>query len=148
MMKIKTALLLCLMSAAALSLCGAYRSLHRVAGPIVPEEVAARFVGREEGAEYFLRESGGYVAVFAGRPGARARHRDRDGAAALRRQASAPEGDPCRERRRAPAAVGRFGLLTQVCIDFLRQIVYNRDNESGGGQYERRVRQRFYHHRR
>ena len=67
MMKIKTALLLCLMSAAALSLCGAYRSLHRVSGPIVPEEVAARFVGREEGAAYFLRESGGYVAVFSGR---------------------------------------------------------------------------------
>jgi hypothetical protein len=67
MMKIKTTLLLCLMSAAALSLCGAYRSLHRVAGPIVPEEVAARFVGREEGAAYFLRESGGYVAVFSGR---------------------------------------------------------------------------------
>jgi len=66
-MRIKTALLLCLMSAAALSICGAYRSLHRVSGPIVPEEVAARFVGREEGAAYFLRDSGGYVAVFSGR---------------------------------------------------------------------------------
>ena len=66
-MKLKTALLLCLMSAAALSVCGAWRTLNRVGGPVVPEEVAARFVGREEGAEYFLRESGGYVAVFAGR---------------------------------------------------------------------------------
>ena len=66
-MRIKTALLLCLMSAAALSICGAYRSLHRVSGPIVPEEVAACFVGREEGAAYFLRDSGGYVAVFSGR---------------------------------------------------------------------------------
>lgn len=66
-MKIKTALLLCLMSAAALSLCGAYRSLHRVTGPILPEEVAARFVGREADAEYFLREADGYVAVYAGR---------------------------------------------------------------------------------
>ena len=66
-MRIKTALLLCLMSAAALSICEAYRSLHRVSGPIVPEEVAARFVGCEEGAAYFLRDSGGYVAVFSGR---------------------------------------------------------------------------------
>jgi hypothetical protein len=63
-MKIKAALLLCLMSAAALSLTGAYRSLHRVAGPILPEEVAARFVGRESDAAYFLRDSGGYIAVF------------------------------------------------------------------------------------
>ena len=31
--------------------------------------MAARFVGREEGAAYFLRDSGGYVAVFAGRRG-------------------------------------------------------------------------------
>ena len=66
-MRIKTALLLCLMSRAALSSCGAYRSLHRVGGPVIPEEVAARFVGREEGAAYFLRDSGGYVAVFPGR---------------------------------------------------------------------------------
>jgi hypothetical protein len=65
--KIKTALLLCLMSAAALCLLGAWRSLHRVSGPILPEEVAARFVGRESGAEYFLREKGGYVAVYAGK---------------------------------------------------------------------------------
>ena len=66
-MKIKTALLLCLMSAAALSLCGAYRSLHRITGPILPEEVAARFVGREADAEYFLRDEDGFVAVYAGR---------------------------------------------------------------------------------
>ena len=66
-MKIKTALLLCLMSLAALSVCGAYRSLHRVSGPILPEELAARFVGREDGAAFFLRDSGGYIAVFSGR---------------------------------------------------------------------------------
>ena len=63
-MKIKAALLLCLMSAAALSISGAYRSLHRIAGPVLPEEVAARFVGRENGAEYFLRDRDGYVAVL------------------------------------------------------------------------------------
>ena len=66
-MKIKTALLLCLMSAAALSVCGAWRSLHRITGPILPEEVAARFVGREADAEFFLRDAGGYVAVFSDR---------------------------------------------------------------------------------
>ena len=66
-MKIKTALLLCLMSAAVFSLYGAWRSLHRVAGPVLPEEVQARFVGREAGAEYFLRDSDGYIAVFGGK---------------------------------------------------------------------------------
>ena len=65
-MKIKAALLLCLMSVAALSVCGAYRSLHRTGLPVLPEEVAARFVGREDGAAYFLREQDGYVAVFSG----------------------------------------------------------------------------------
>lgn len=67
MMKIKTALLLCLMSAAALALCGAYRSLQRIGGPSLPEEVAARFVGRDEDAAFFLREAEGYVAVFTDR---------------------------------------------------------------------------------
>lgn len=66
-MKIKIALLLCLMSAAALSVCGAYRSLHRGAAIHLPEEVAARFAGREAEAAYFLRDSAGYVAVFSGR---------------------------------------------------------------------------------
>ena len=65
-MKIKAALLLCLMSAAAFSFSGAYRSLHRITGPVLPEEVAARFVGRGEGAEYYLRDKDGYIAVFAG----------------------------------------------------------------------------------
>jgi hypothetical protein len=65
-MKIKAALLLCLIAAAVFSLFGAYRSLHRAAGPVLPEEVTARFVGLDDGAEYFLRDSGGYVAVFAG----------------------------------------------------------------------------------
>ena len=67
LIKLKTALLLCLMSFAALSVCGAWRSLHRVGGPSLPEEVTARFVGREEDAAFFLKEQEGYVAVFAGR---------------------------------------------------------------------------------
>ena len=65
-MKIKAALLLCLMSAAAFSFSGAYRSLHRVTGPVRPVGVAARCVGRGEGAESYLRDKDGYIAVFAG----------------------------------------------------------------------------------
>lgn len=68
-MKIKAALLLCLMAAAVFSLFGAYRSLHRGAGPVLPEELTARFVGLDDGAEFFLRDSGGYLAVFAGARG-------------------------------------------------------------------------------
>ena len=65
-MKIKAALLLCLAAAAVFSLFGAYRSLHRGTGPLLPEELTARFVGLDDGAEYFLRDRDGYVAVFAG----------------------------------------------------------------------------------
>ncbi len=67
LMKLKTALLLCLMSAAALALCGAYRSLRPFGAPTLPEEVTARFVGRDEDAAFFLREEDGYVAVFSDR---------------------------------------------------------------------------------
>ena len=66
-MKLKAALLLCLMAAAALSLGGAWRSLHRTAAPVLPEEIAARFAGREESAAYFLRDDSGRVAVYEGR---------------------------------------------------------------------------------
>ena len=65
-MKIKAALLLCLMSAAAFSFSGAYRSLHRVTGPVLPEEVAARFVGRGESAETVL-EAGDAGSAFTDR---------------------------------------------------------------------------------
>ena len=66
-MKLKAALLLCLMSAAAFSVSGAYRSLHRGAVQHIPEEIAARFAGREADAAYFLRDDSGYVAVYGGR---------------------------------------------------------------------------------
>ena len=66
-MKLKAALLLCLMSAAAFSVSGAYRSLHRSAVQSIPEEIAARYAGRESDAAYFLRDASGYVAVFGGR---------------------------------------------------------------------------------
>ena len=66
-MKLKAALLLCLMAAAALALGGAWRSLHRTGAPVLPEEIAARFAGREESAAYFLRDDAGRVAVYEGR---------------------------------------------------------------------------------
>ena len=61
--RIKAAVLLCLMSAAAYSVCGAYQSMHRSTQNALPEELSARFESSGE-AEYFLRESGGYIAVF------------------------------------------------------------------------------------
>ena len=63
----RVALLLCLASAAVLSVCGAYRSLHRGQSDLLPEDISAQFSGREDTAEFFLRESGGYIAVFSGR---------------------------------------------------------------------------------
>ena len=66
-MKLKLTLLLCLMSAAALCVGGAWRSLNRGGADALPEEVAARFVGRDSSAAYFLRDEDGYVAIYAGR---------------------------------------------------------------------------------
>ena len=61
--KIKAAVLLVLMWAAAYSAGGAYRSLQRSAADTLPAELSARFEFSEE-AEFFLRDSGGYIAVF------------------------------------------------------------------------------------
>lgn len=61
--RIKAAILLCLMSAAAYSLCGAYQSMHRASRDTLPQELSAMLTGTE-GAEYFLRDNEGYIAVF------------------------------------------------------------------------------------
>ena len=61
--RIKAAVLLCLMSAAAYSMVGAYQSISRGAAEPLPAELTARLEAVEE-AEYYLRESEGYVAVF------------------------------------------------------------------------------------
>ena len=61
--RIKAAILLCLMSAAAYSVCGAYRSMHRPEQNSLPEELSARFTSEAQ-AEYYLRDSEGHVAVF------------------------------------------------------------------------------------
>ena len=60
-LKVRIALMGCLVAAAAFTAAEAY-------GSIVPEkaEVYARFQGREDEAEYFLRPCQGYVAVYGG----------------------------------------------------------------------------------
>ncbi len=65
-MRIKAALLLCLMSAAAYSVCGAYRSMQRSASQTLPAELSARFEQSAE-AEYYLKDKGGFVAVYESR---------------------------------------------------------------------------------
>ena len=65
--KIKAGLLLCLMSAAALSVSSAWQGIRRVQKPTeLPSELTVRFAGRDDAA-WYLRDSGGYVAVFPGR---------------------------------------------------------------------------------
>ena len=66
--KVKAAILLCLVSAAAYSVCGAYKSMQRASALSLPEELSARLEAKS-GAEYFLRESDGFVAVFESRKG-------------------------------------------------------------------------------
>ena len=66
-LKIRIGLLLCLMSAAVISCCAAYRSMHRVSAGAVPEEVYAQFMLGDDSAEYNLRDRNGRVADYAGR---------------------------------------------------------------------------------
>ena len=61
--KIKAGILLCLLSAAAYSVLGAYRSIDRASSSQLPEELRSRIEAVAD-AEFYLRESGGYVAVF------------------------------------------------------------------------------------
>ena len=65
-LKIKTGLLLCLMSAAVCSCLAAYRSMH-FSSSAVPEEIYAQFMDSAPLAEYYLRDSSGHVAVFSSR---------------------------------------------------------------------------------
>ena len=67
-MKLKIALLLCLLGTALFTGAEVLRSLHRDPKTQVPEEIYARFARSAESASYILREDGDYVAVFpAGR---------------------------------------------------------------------------------
>ena len=67
-LRIRIALLLMLVGAAAFTGAEALRSLKRQPGEAFPEEIYARFARSAESASYILREDGDYVAVFpAGR---------------------------------------------------------------------------------
>ena len=68
-MKQRSALLSLLMLTAVLSVCMAYRSIRRVADSELPEEIYQQLMSRHADAEFYLRESGGHVAVFAGNKG-------------------------------------------------------------------------------
>lgn len=66
--RIRIALLLMLIGAAAFTGAEALRSLRRAPGEAFPEEIYARFAHSAESASYVLREEGDYIAVFpAGR---------------------------------------------------------------------------------
>ena len=66
--KVKAAILLCLVSAAAYSVCGAYKSMQGAKAFSLPEELSAQLEAKS-GAEFFLRESEGYVAIFESKKG-------------------------------------------------------------------------------
>ncbi len=65
-LKLRIALMGCLVAAAAYTAAEAYRSIAPKDGDI-PQEVYAQFLSREEEAEYFLRPCQGYVAVYEGK---------------------------------------------------------------------------------
>ncbi len=48
---------------------GALKSLRPAVRDSVPSEIYARFAGREEGAQYFLKGCDGFVAVYKGMKG-------------------------------------------------------------------------------
>ena len=63
-LRAKAALLLCLTAGALYSAAEAYRSVQPPADARLPKEIYERFAVRAEAAEYVLRGSGKYVAVF------------------------------------------------------------------------------------
>ena len=67
-LRIRIALLLMLIGAAAFTGAEALRSLRRPPAEAFPEEIYARFARGAESASYILREDGDYISVFpAGR---------------------------------------------------------------------------------
>ena len=63
-LKMRIALLVMLSAAAVLSATGAYRSLRPVNKNPLPEDIYARFTADAETAQFFLKDNGGYVAIF------------------------------------------------------------------------------------
>ena len=65
-LRLKMALLMCLMAAAVFTGVEAWSGLRPVRENQVPSELYAPFAAQADAAEFFLRESGDYVAVFSG----------------------------------------------------------------------------------
>lgn len=63
-LRLKTALLMCLAATAVFTGAEAWRSLRPGRTDLVPQELYAPFAAAAESAEYFLRQQGGFVAVF------------------------------------------------------------------------------------
>ena len=63
--RLKLALLMCLTAAALYIGVEAYRGLQPERSSELPEELYARFLARAEDAEFYLRGSGAYVAVYS-----------------------------------------------------------------------------------
>ena len=68
-MKVKIALLLCLMGAALFTGAEALRSLRSAPGESFPEELYAPFARNADRAAYFLRSNEGFVGVFSSAAG-------------------------------------------------------------------------------
>ena len=66
-LKMKIALLLCLIGAAMFTGAEAVRSLRQPADRQFPAEIYSRFARNADSAAFFLRRDGAYVAVYPGR---------------------------------------------------------------------------------
>ncbi len=64
-LKLRIALMTCLIAAAAFTATEAYKSIVP-AQTVIPDEVYAQFTTHEDEAKYFLRPCEGYVAVYDG----------------------------------------------------------------------------------
>ena len=69
--RLRIALLMCAVAAAVYTGVEAYRSIKPVERSIIPEEIYAHFAAKAETAQFFLKNSEGYVAVYE-------KERDRD----------------------------------------------------------------------
>lgn len=63
-LKLRIVLLICLVTAAIATSIGAYKTLRPAKNLNLPEEVYASFTAKADSAQFYLKESGGYVAVF------------------------------------------------------------------------------------
>ena len=63
-LRAKAALLMCLTAGALWSAAEAFRSIQRPADERLPKEIYERFAVRADAAEYVLKNSGRYVAVY------------------------------------------------------------------------------------